>query len=652
MLTIIKTFAATVLSVFFCISSGFSQSYTTVKTTTSGALSAYKEGMHQLRDQGEYAIAQGYFEKALKEDPLFIDARLDLAHTYALQRNYFKAKQYFGEAIAQDSLYEPLVYFEVAKAEWVLDQFAEAVPHLEAFLHSHPKNPKTRSAASHLLANARFAAYAVKNPVAYQPKSVGGGINTAKDEYFPSLTADGETMVFTRNDGEDENFYRSVLKDSVWQTAEPLDGVNTALNEGAEAISPDGTWLVFTGCNRKGDGSLGSCDLYWSQERSNGWTKPAPFSATINSSEWDSQPSISADGKTMVFSSRRPGGFGKEDLWFTTRQNGGKWTVPKNLGPSINTGGVEQTPFLHPDGQTLYFCSDSLPGMGGYDLFCVRKTPDGSWGTPQNLGYPINTKQDEVALTVSLDGKTAYFATNMKAGGKRGNLDIYSFELPEAVRPQPVTYVKVHVRDAVSGNNLSAKLEMTDLKTGQSYVTVNTRKDGTALACLPAGKDYAMNAVKDGYFFHSENFNLVDSATFTHPFLLEVALQQIPDSLSFVAGNKEAGKAIALRNVFFETGSAELIPKSTAELDRLVEMLKQAGYLRIQINGHTDNVGNKSSNQTLSEARAKSVVDYLVAHGIAADRLRAKGYGETQPVETNNTVEGRARNRRTEFIVL
>jgi outer membrane protein OmpA-like peptidoglycan-associated protein/Tol biopolymer transport system component len=640
--------------IVFCVlvfaKNGYGQDYTTVKTTNSDALSAYREGLHQQRDLGEYAISLGYFEKALKSDPKFIDAVLDLAHTHALLRDHFKAKQFFLQGIAIDSLYEPLAFYEVAKSEWTLDQYAEAVPHLEAFLRSSPKNPKTRSAAEHLLANARFAAYAVAHPVDFHPQSLGPGINTGKDEYFPSLTADGETLIFTRNDGNDENFYRSQLKDGVWQKAEPLEGVNTPLNEGAQAISPDGTWLVFTACNRERDGSQGSCDLYWSQERSNGWTKPAPFSATINSSSWDSQPSISADGKTIIFSSRRPGGFGKEDLWFTTRQPGGKWSAPENLGPNINTGGVEQTPFYHPDGQTLYFCSDSLPGMGGYDLFCVRRNPDGSWGTPQNLGYPINTKQDEVALTVSLDGKTAFFATNIRPGGKRGDLDIYSFEMPEAVRPKPVTYVKVHVRDAVTGNNLFAKLDMIDLKTGQTYVSVNTRKDGTALACLPAGKDYALNAGKDKYFFHSENFNLVDSASFTRPFLLDVSLQPIPDSASLAVGGPEAGKIIELRNVFFNTGSAELLPASTAELDRLVALLNQAGYLRIQINGHTDNVGNKTSNQTLSEARAKSVMDYLIGHGIAADRLRSKGFGETKPVETNNTVEGRARNRRTEFM--
>jgi outer membrane protein OmpA-like peptidoglycan-associated protein len=626
------------------------QSYTTPKTAGADAVRAWRDGRAQV-EKGEYAVALGYFEEALRKDPKFIDARLDLANMHALLFDHLKAKQFFLEALAQDSIYEPGAYYELAKAEWVMDQYGEAAVHLESYLRSGPKSPKAQNAARQMLIKARFAAQAIQHPVPFHPQSVGDGVNTKAEEYFPCLTADGETMIFTRRDGNDENFYKSELKEGVWQKAEPLVGINTTDNEGAESISPDGTWLVYTACNRTDDGSQGSCDLYWSQERSTGWTKPVPFSATINSVSWDSQPTISADGKTIIFSSRRPGGYGREDLW-ATRKSGGKWSKPENLGSAVNTGGAEQTPFLHPDGETLYFASDSLPGMGGLDLFCVRKNPDGNWGSPVNLGYPINTKSDEIALFVSLDGKTAYYATNHRPDGTKGSLDIYSFELPEAVRPKPVTYAKVHVQDAITRSNLFAKLEFTDLKTNQVYVTVQTRKDGTALACLPAGRDYGLHVSKDKYFFHSENFNLVESASFKEPFRLDVLLQRIPDSTQMAAGNiPEAGKAVALRNVFFETGQANLLPESTEELDRLADLMTQTAYLKIQINGHTDNVGNKAANQTLSEARAKAVYDYLTGKGIGMERLRYKGFGETRPIEANETAEGRAKNRRTEFEV-
>lgn len=623
------------------------QTYTTVKTTKEKALNAYNEGKSEA-GRSQYAIALGYFERAIKEDKQFIDAHLALADTHLDLGNYTGAKKSFENALALDTLYAPLAFFRLAQTEWELNEYDAAAQQLRNYLNSKSKNIKNKADARRLLASALFASAAVKNPVPFNPQSLGSAINTPDDEYFPTLTADGETLLFTRNESGfmgDENFYRSKKVAGVWQKAEPLEGVNTSDNEGAESISPDGTWLVFTACNRSGDGSQGSCDLYWSQEKANGWTKPAPFSNTINSSAWDSQPSISADGKSIIFSSRRPGGKGKEDLWITRRNPNGKWTKPVNLGMPVNTGGVEQTPFFHPDGQTLYFCSDSLPGMGGQDLYMSRLQPDSSWSTPLNLGYPINTAKDEVAMTVSLDGKTAYFATNRPGSQK---IDIYTFELPEYARPKPVTYAKVEVRDWSNDNPLSARLDFIDLKTGLTYVSVSTRKDGTALACLPSGAEYALRVNKDHYFFHSENFNLTDTSSYRKPYLLKVALQPIPDS----AATPVKGAPIILRNVFFATGSAELVPASAAELDYVVRMLKQLSWLRIQINGHTDQVGTDAANQTLSEARAKAVYNYLINKGIASERLRYKGFGESRPLSSApDTEEGRSQNRRTEFEV-
>lgn len=632
------------LLLFLAHTAAFSQNYHTVNTTSEKALEAFREGQKYMQ-QNDAAIALGYFEKALKTDALFIEARLALAETYEELRDFFKAERAYEEAITLDSTFSPATFFFLGQVEWELDKFGECAGHLDSYLKSKPGNPRNKNKAERLLLNARFAAEAVKNPVPFQLRNTGAGINTKADEYFPSLTVDGGTLIFTRNEGYDENFYSSTRADTIWQTAQPLEGVNTPDNEGAQSISSDGTWLVFTACNRRDDGSQGSCDLYWSQLKNKVWTKPVPFSAAINSSEWDSQPTISADSKTIMFSSRRPGGKGKEDIWVTMRQTGGKWSKPQNMGPGINTGGVEQTPFLHPDGQTLYFASDSLPGMGGLDLFVVRRTSDSTWGAPRNLGYPINTKANEVALTVSLDGRTAYYATN-RPGGK-GGLDIYSFELPDYARPQPVTYVRAHVHDAVTTQPLVAKIEFTDLSAGRSFLSATTKADGSFLVCLPAGKSYGLNVNKEKYLFHSENFNLTGTATLEKPFLLEIDLQPITlDSNGHVAG-----KPIVLRNVFFETGSAALRPESTAELDRLLDLLVSNASLRIQINGHTDNVGTDASNQQLSEARAKAVYDYLCTKGLAAERLKYKGYGEVQPLESNDTAEGRTSNRRTEFIV-
>ncbi len=626
-------------------SAGIAQKYTTVKTTSEKALSAFNAGIAEA-DRGQAAIAQGYFEQALKADPKFIDAKLALGDNYAELRDFFKAKKHFEEALALDSNYAPVAFLFLAKTEWELDKYAECAAHLTSYLRSQPKNERNSRTAERLLKSAQFAAKAVKNPVAFDPKPVSDSINTKWSEYFPSLTADDELLVFTRRDGgDDENFYRSERKNGIWQKPTPLEGINTSDNEGAQAISPDGSWLVFTGCNREGDGSQGACDLYWSQLKSTGWSKPVPFSAVINSPDWDAQPSIGADNRTLIFTSSRPGTRGNMDIWQATRQPGGKWGKPENLGPNINTAGKDHTPFFHPDGQTLYFASDSLPGMGGSDIFFARRDTSGAWGNPQNLGYPINTKGEEGMLVVSLDGRTAYFASDRPGG--RGGLDIYTFELPEFARPQPVTYAKAKVTNAATGYPIIARVEFTDLKTGKVFVSASTKSDGTFLVCLPAGKDYALNVSKEKFLFFSDNFNLVESATFDKPFLLDIELQPISTTDAIV----KEGKPIVLRNVFFETGSSALRQQSMTELNDLAKLLTENSGLRIQINGHTDNVGDRAFNQTLSETRAKSVHDFLLSKSIAPDRLRFKGFGESKPIESNDTLEGRARNRRTEFVV-
>lgn len=639
-----------VFGILMLSQTAFSQNYTTIRTAPEKAVAAFENAQNYLR-QGDPARALRALDQALAVDSTFIEARLTWAETHFDAGHWTEAEHGFEAVMRLNPSFHPSVPFNLALAEWRQDKYAEANTHIDNFLRSGIKEATLLYKAQRLKENCLFAMEAVKNPVPFDPQTVGNGVNSDSDEYLPSLTADGSTMIFTRRDDYDENFYSSSRQpDDSWGKAEYLEGVNTTQNEGAQTISADGSWLVFTACNRRNDGSLGSCDLYWSQQKNDTWTKPTPFSNAINSADWDAQPSISPDGKTLFFSSTRPGGLGGKDLWFTTRLPGGKWTTPANLGPGINTRGEEQTPFLHPDGQTLYFTSDGLPGMGDNDLYFVRKNPDGAWGVPQNLGYPINTKASEGTLTVSLDGKTAYFAA-IRPGSNKGSIDIYSFELPVHARPQPVTYAKARVTDASTGNALVANVEFTDLSTGQSFVSARTKADGTFLVCLPAGKDYALNVSKEKYLFHSENFNLLATSTFEKPFLLDIALQPITNGDEATGAAPKPSKPVVLRNVFFETGSAALLPASTTELNRLVALLNETPELRIQISGHTDDQGEETSNQTLSENRAKAVYDYLVQNGINAARLRFKGFGESKPVDTNSTAEGRAKNRRTEFIV-
>ena len=638
------------LLVFLAITpfAAFTQTnFTTVKTTSEKALRAFKEGRVAMQ-QGDIAGGIRYYQKATDTDPQFIDAYLYLGGAFKEGGSLKEAEAAFEKVLALSPSYEMRVYDVLALVEWDLDKYAEAATHLDYYLQSEAGNTGERPGVERRLRNARFAAEAIKNPVPFNPEPLEGDVNTKADEYFPVFTADGQTLIFTRNDYDDENFYQSERlpgEKETWGPAKVLEGVNTTLNEGAEAISPDGSWLVFTACDRTGDGSQGSCDLYWSQKKSEGWTKPTPFSSVINTPSWDSQPTISADGKTIIFSSSRSGSLGNRDLWETTRLAGGKWSTPRNLGDKINTTSSDCFPFLHADGQTLYFTSTGHPGMGGDDIFVVRKQTGGEWGTPQNLGYPINTKGNEGNLVTSLDGTTAYFSAVRPEGP--GGVDIYKFEMPVGLRPKTVTYARAQVTDAATGYPVVARVEFTDLVSGLSYVSSTTKKDGTFLVCLPAGHHYALNVSRKGYLFQSEHFELDSSASFLQPYELHIELQPVPDST--VAA--PTGQPITLKNVFFNTGSAELLPASTTELNALAALLQENTALKIQINGHTDNAGDDNSNLNLSERRAQAVRNYLIGKGITSDRLRSRGFGETKPIAPNDTPEGRGQNRRTEFEV-
>jgi len=361
----------------------------------------------------------------------------------------------------------------------------------------------------------------------------------------------------------------------------------------------------------------------------------------------------------LYFSSNREGGKGGRDIWLTYRRASGRWAKPINLGTNVNTTADDESPFYHPDGNTLYFMSTGHPGMGGYDLFLSRRTADGNWGTAENLGYPINTKGNEGALFVTLDGRTAFFTNDglkLDAAAKdlrnaKNQPDLFTFDLPPAARANPVTYLKATVKDASTQKRLpEATIELIELATGTILSTSTTDTKGNFLTCIPLGKDYALNVNKTNYLFHSENFALSETATQEEPYLLKINLQAIPEK-EVVVTDIEKPKPIILKNVFFESGAATLKSTSLVELNRLHSLLVENPNLNIQINGHTDNVGTDSDNLRLSTNRAKAVQDYLIEKGIAPNRLKYKGFGENQPIDTNDTATGKRNNRRTEFVL-
>jgi outer membrane protein OmpA-like peptidoglycan-associated protein len=319
----------------------------------------------------------------------------------------------------------------------------------------------------------------------------------------------------------------------------------------------------------------------------------------------------------------------------------GVFSEPINLGKPINTPADEITPFCHPNGVTLYFASTGHRGMGGEDLFYSTLNTDGSWSEPVNLGYPINTIDNEIGLIVNAKGDKAFIASIKKEGF--GKLDLYWFEMPEALRPNPpVTYFKGRIFDNNDHHPLYAVFELIDLETKK--VVVRSSSDlstGEFLVCLPTNSRYALNVSKDKYLFHSENFEINGEYSKMQPYQKDVSMKRI-----------ELGESVVLKNVFFDTDKSDLKPESQVELDKLFILLQQNRQMQVEICGHTDNVGGEEHNLVLSENRAKAVFNYLVSKGIRADRMRYAGYGYSKPIAPNNTEEGRALNRRTEFTII
>jgi outer membrane protein OmpA-like peptidoglycan-associated protein/tetratricopeptide (TPR) repeat protein len=627
-----KIVIISVLSIFISISAWSQQ------TTINKAALKYFAAAHQNLDDHTYDEAIDNLQKAINEDSKFIEARAQLADVFRLRHLYKQAIEQYLKVIALNPDFNRAVYLKIGECEITEAKYPQAQQHLEKYLTFPDITPQNNLYAQKLISDSKFSIQAVQHPVTFKPVNMGPEINTAADEYLPVATADESMLIFTRKIGNNEDFYKSMNNKGKWQAASYLsDQINTAqYNEGAQSVSQDGKYLFFTGCNRP-DG-MGRCDIYIAQKKGDDWGKPFDLSAPVNTSGWESQPSISADGRTLYFVSNRSGGYGGYDIWKSTLTDKG-WGQPENLGPNINTSYNEQSPFIHPDDSTLYFSSNGWPGLGNKDLFVSRLGKDGKWQKPENLGYPINSNGDENGLTLTASGNYAFFASDNLNGF--GGYDIYTFELPVNVRPHVVTYVKGNVNDAQSKAPLEAAVEIIDLQSNLPvYQDYSSVEEGSFLATITSGKNYGLNISKSGYLFYSENFSLIGYKA-KNPFNISVSLSPI-----------EVGNKVILKNIFFDTNKFDLESESKSELMKLIEFLTANPTVHIEISGHTDNVGPDQINQTLSENRAKSVYQYLITNGIVAGRLVYKGYGKTQPIASNDTDEDRAKNRRTEFKII
>jgi tetratricopeptide (TPR) repeat protein len=600
------------------------------------------EKARQAYEVRNYASAIADIKDAVAEDPHYAEAYLLLADIKAESGFLPEAVLNYKEAVIADSLFYPPVYYIIANIQFDLAEYDDALLYYRRFLSQPNQNQAETSRSNRNIALCQFRIDAMQHPVPFEPINLGDSINTEGFEYVNALSVDGSTLYLTRRSPAhrgDESFYYSVKKSNTWGIARDLGPpVNTRGDEGALCISPDGSELFFAACSR--NDSYGTCDLYISKRLGSLWKEPVNLGPIANSEQWDSQPCLSSDGQTLFFASKRKGGKGSSDIWRTVMNPDGSWSIPENLGDSINTPEAEMTPFIHPDGQTLYFASKGHPGMGGADLFVSRADANGKWSKAKNLGYPLNTVADDLSLVVSALGDTAYLSSD-NYGGK-GKVDIYSFLLPADARPAPVSYVKGIVTDAISGSNLQAAFELSDLKTGAIVVRSNSdASSGEFLLSLPSSHDYALSVSREGYLYYSLHFTPGPGKDRFKPEIITVELQPIA-----------IGQSMVLHNIFFDTDKFTLRKESCVELDKLVLFLRANPKLKIEVGGHTDSEGSDTYNLQLSAARAKTVSEYLVTHGIAVSRLSSRGYGETKPIDTNDTQEGKAKNRRTEFKVI
>lgn len=618
------------------------------------ALTAPDDNRDPVTYQPNFQAGIDLLNKALDRDDNFLEAHLMIGEFHENLMQYDDAIVHYKKAIAINPQHSTSgsTYFYLGNLQHATEDYDGAIRNLDLYINNRMANPQLQQAAMEIRANAVFARDAIKNPLPFEPINVGPGINTQYPEYFPTITVDGETILFTRLIPDErvrtqikkqEDFYVSKLLDNYWSEAVPMpSNVNTINNEGAPTIAADGRTLIFVGCadvdgtygeNREG---RGSCDLFITKRLGNQWTTPENLPGTLNSIHWETQPSLSADGKTLYFirGIRGRNATNNSDIYVSHLQVNGEWSTPERLPDHINTPDREESVTIHPDGKTLYFTSRGHVGMGGSDLYVTRMNDKGEWSMPENLGYPINTKYDENSLMVGPDGEVAFFASNREGG--YGDLDIYYFIMPEEMRPTKTFHFDGFVYDINTKKPIPGKFQLIDLETGKEVVYSEADAvTGEFVVALPTNREYALNVSYPDYAFYSVNFNM------TEPEGQESVHMDVP-----LIPLSSEGVGTPLANVFFDLNKATLREKSFVELDKLVSFMKENPDLHIEIGGHTDSRGN--NNQVLSEDRAKSVLDYVVSKGIDASRLTHKGYGSSKPIHTDAKIAAMSTDKKKE----
>lgn len=635
--------------------------------------------------QGQYFYNQAlqYYLKAYAVNPNNAALNFKIGYCYIYSPQKKKALEHFEKAQKLNNpAYKDVILYALAWAYQVTLEWDKSIDLYKKYRETVKSTDVDElKLVDKRIAECQYGKALVAKPVRVLIENVGVGVNTIYPEYSPVVSADESLMFFTsrrtgttgkegKNISEvDELYYEDIYRayeDSLmkkWGNVNNLSEVNTGTNDATVNLSPDGQRLLIYKDNSGGG------DIYESVLVGNTWTKPYPLGRTVNTGFYETHASYSFDGRILYFVSDRPDpSYGGKDIFYCYIDDKGNLGEPINMGPEINTEYDEEGVFAHPDGKTLYFASKGHNSMGGYDLF-KSEFVEGKWTKPVNLGYPINSADDDVFFVVSANNRHAYFSS-FKTDGY-GEKDIYrltflgdekqfllatednlltsldvsfSGKLIEQELDVPtgdLTILKGTIYDKITKKPLAGTIEIVDLDLGSVVSTFPSNSaTGKYLVSLPAGKNYSVTASADNYLFKSENFNIPAGNGY----------QEV--ERDFPLDRIDVGRKIVLKNIFFDFNKFTLRPESTSELERLVALLKKYPKLKIEISGHTDNVGSETYNKTLSENRAKVVVDYLIANGIDKSRLVFVGYGFSQPIASNESDEGRQLNRRTEFKVL
>lgn len=655
----------------------------------------YGQGIKDYLEKGDRFFAKKDYSNAMEQyklaysldpnDP-HANFRVGLSYLYLPEKS--KALNYLLQAYEKGPEVDEDINYHLGLAYQHTHQYSLALEQFELFKKKHKK---MADIADHKIYEARVADSLSKKPIHVTIENIGNAVNTAFHDYAPILMPDGSHLIFTSNRpseednpnrGPQESFEDIYVARSVngfWSAPQKIgSNINIKFHDAAASISHDGKTLFLYY-------EQGSGDIFTATFDGIEWSKPFPLNKNINTPFWETSACMSADGQQLFFTSSRPGGLGELDIYVSQRDETGDWGKPVNLGNNINTHGNEDSPFIHPDGKTLYFSSNGHPSMGSSDIF-VSFYRDGAWQKPRNLGHPVNSIEYDGFFVISEDKKTGYYTTMREDG--YGDTDIYritflepiedqpeepvlvtnSQEIPEPVITEPVpeekpventehfidplvqlhkdlkivTVLKGKVIDANSAEPLGATISLVNNENNELVARINSNPEtGDFELIIPHGGNYGVATERIGYLFNSINFNVPQFADY----------QEIDTHIIMVKA--EVGSKVVLKNIFFDTGQSDLKPESISELHNILELLQSHPNLKVQINGHTDNVGDEQHNKVLSLKRATSVVSYLVEKGISESRLSAVGYGEERPLVSNDDEsDGREINRRTEIEII